>query len=158
MKKYVVLLLFLASLFSVYGADSVSTIIQGVIPEMLTVSTDMTTTTAIDVFNSSQTMLGYINIFSNRAGKWTITVTSTNGGRMRGVTAGNNDTYPYTLKFGTTTDINLATPYTVEMSGKTTTNGSAYSLTVLYQNFWNLGTPVSPDTYQDTITVTVAAA
>jgi spore coat protein U-like protein len=118
----------------------------------------MTPTTTVDVFNSNQTVLGYINVFSNRSGNWTITITSTNAGAMRGVTAGNTDIYPYTLKFGTKADINLATPYTIEMSGKTTTDGAAYSLGVEYQNFWNLTQPVSPDTYRDTITVTIAAA
>jgi len=158
MKKFFVLAILLISLTTVYGDSSVSTIIQGVVPEMLTVSTNMTPTTSVDVFNSSQTVLGFINVFSNRLGNWTITITSTNAGAMRGTTAGNTDLYPYTLKFGTKSDISLATPYTIEMSGKTTTDGAAYSLGVEYKNFWNLTQPVSPDTYRDTITVTIAAA
>jgi spore coat protein U-like protein len=77
---------------------------------------------------------------------------------MKGITAGNSDSYPYTLKFGTKSNINLSTPYSVEMSGKTTTDGAAYALGVEYKNFWNLPSPVSPDTYRDTITVTIATA
>ncbi|HEY9054950.1 MAG TPA: hypothetical protein VIO60_09035 [Rectinemataceae bacterium] len=157
MKKYF-FAAFLVLASSAFAANSVSTIIQGVVPEMLTITTNMTPTTSVDVFNSSSTLLGYINVFSNRAGKWTITVTSTNSGSMKGITPGNADSYPYTLKFGTTSNISLTTPYVIEMSGKTTTEGSAYSLTVEFQNYWNLKTPVSPDTYRDTITVTIAAA
>jgi hypothetical protein len=158
MKKFFVLAVLFASLSLVYGENSVSTILQGIVPETLTITTTMTPTTTVDVFNSSQTALGFINVFSNRTGNWTITVSSTNAGQMKGVTAGNSDSYPYTLKFGTTSNINLSTPYKVEMSGKTTTDGAAYSLGVEYKNFWNLPSPVSPDTYRDTITVTIAAA
>ena len=157
MKKFFAAALILIAA-AAYGANSVSTIIQGVVPEMLTITTDMTPTTSVDVFNSSSTLLGYINVFSNRAGKWTVTITSTNAGSMKGVTPGNADSYPYTMKFGTLSNISLTTPYVMEMSGKTTTDGSAYSLTVEFQNYWNLRTPVSPDTYRDTITVTIAAA
>jgi hypothetical protein len=158
MKKYIPLAILLSCITWVYGETSVSTILQGVIPEMLTITTTMTPTTNVDVFNSSQTVLGYINVFSNRSGNWTITVTSMNAGHMRGISAGNSDVYPYKLKFGATSNIDLSTPYQVEMSGKTTTDGAAYSLGVEYQNFWNLTSPVSPDTYRDTITVTIASA
>lgn len=156
-KRIIFFLLFLSIVSFSFGAQSVSTVIQGVVPEMLTVATDMTAATNIDIFNSTSTILGYINIFSNRVGTWTITIASTNGGAMAGVSSGNRDRYPYTLKFGTIENISLATPFVFDASGKTTSEGSRFALGIDYKNFWDLTTPISPDTYRDTITVTISA-
>jgi hypothetical protein len=159
MKKFALAFLLLFSILSLsFGAESVSTVIQGIVPELLTIGSDLVATTNVDVFNSESTILGFINIFSNRAGNWTITVASTNGGAMRGISAGNNDSYPYTLTFGSREDISLSSPFVFNMSGRTTSEGSAYQLGIDYQNFWDLSTPVSPDTYRDTLTVTIAAS
>ncbi len=151
-----VLILFVS--LNATAIESVSTIIQSVVPEMLTISTDMVPTTNVDVFTADNSDLGSINIFSNRAGNWTITVTSTNGGMMKGVTAGNTNTYPYTLNFGTEENISLSTPFVVRMSGKTANQGLSYKLGISFQNFWNMATPISPDTYRDTLTITIAAS
>lgn len=150
-------LLFLMIASFAFGAESVTTIIQGVVPELLTISTDMGGTSTIDVFNTSSATLGYINVFSNRTGNWSITVTSTNGGHMAGITAGNTDVYPYTLKFGSVEPIDLSTPYVLKMKGQTTKDGITYEIGIAFQNFWALSTPLSPDTYRDTITITIAA-
>ena len=158
MKKLFLFAILLTSFASAYGQSSVTTIVQGIVPQILKVSSEIIPVTNVDILNSNQATLGYINVFSNSTGNWKITISSTNAGQMRGITSGNADVYPYTLKFGTTSNINLSTPYTLEMSGSTTTNGAAYSLGVEYQNFWNLSAPVSPDTYRDTITITIGAA
>ncbi len=159
MKKFFLLLLVLfLTLSSVSGADSVSTILQARITELLTITTTMTATTTVDVFNTSTTILGFVNLFSNRVGGWTITVTSSNNGSLRGVSTGNPDTYPYTLSFGAERGINLQSPYVMDMSGQTSGDGLSFQLSIDYQNFYNLATPVSPDTYRDTLTVTIAAA
>ena len=158
MKKFLIPAIFLFFLASAYGGTSVSTIIQTIVPETLAVNSDMATTMTVDVFNSSKAILGYINIFSNRTGKWTITISSMNAGSMKGAAAGNSDAYPYTLKFGTQSNISLATPFSIEMSGKTAAEGTALPLGVDFQNFWDMGSPVSPDIYRDTITITIAAA
>jgi len=159
MKKSVLaILLCIALVSAVHAVDSVSTVIEGIVHEMLSITTDMGASTTIDVFNSSTAFLGYINVFSNREGKWTITVSSTNAGIMRGSNAGNNDIYPYSLTFGSTRNIDLSTPFVLELSGKTSTEGSAFALGIDFENFWNLANPVAPDTYRDTITITIAAA
>ena len=46
----------------------------------------------------------------------------------------------------------------MDMSGQTSGDGLSFQLSIDYQNFYNLATPVSPDTYRDTLTVTIAAA
>jgi hypothetical protein len=159
MKKFCLLLLVLfLSLSSASGADSVSTILQARITELLTITTTMTATTNVDVFNTSTTILGFVNFFSNRVGGWTITVSSSNNGSLRGVSTGNPDAYPYTLTFGNTRGIDLSNPYVMDMSGQTSGDGLSFQLTIDYQNFYDLATPVSPDTYRDTLTVTIAAA
>ena len=151
-------LLFLVLLSYGAVAQSVSTIIEGVVPQMLSISTDMSAITSIDVFNTSSTFLGFINVFSNRPGKWTITISSNNSGAMRGATADNSDSYPYTLRLGDASNIDLADPYVIEMYGQTSSDGLQYQLAIDFQNFWELPVPVSPDTYRDTITITIAAA
>ncbi|MCX7026481.1 MAG: hypothetical protein NT061_03105 [Spirochaetes bacterium] len=157
MKKCCILAVLLISLTLAYGENSINILLRSNVPETFIITTSITATTSVDVFNSSETILGYINVLSTQSEDWTITVSSTNAGRMKGDTAGNTDTYPYTLKFGATSNISLATPFSVRIPGKTT-NEAAYSLAVEFQNFWNSPTPVSSDTYKDTITVTIAAA
>jgi hypothetical protein len=157
-KLFVAWVLPLVLMAHVAGAQSVSTIIEGVVPQMLTISTDMSAVTSIDVFNTSSTFLGFINIFSNRQGKWTITISSNNAGAMRGTAADNSDSYPYTLRLGETSNIDLSDPYVIEMYGQTNSDGLQYQLAIDFQNFWELPIPVSPDTYRDTITITIAAA
>ena len=157
MKKFFVLALLLVALSAAYSGTSDSKIIQSVVPETLSISSNMPSTTTVDVFSTSQTALGFISVFSNSPGNWSITFSSTNAGSMKGVTADNTDVYPYTLKFGTKSNINLATPYTVEFSGETTADGAVWALGIEFQNFWNLASPISPDTYRDTITITISA-
>lgn len=158
MKKFFVLLALLLIIpLSAFSADSVSTIVEGVVPELLTIASDLLPVTTIDVFNTSSSTLGYITIFSNRAGSWSITVTSQNGSKMVGSNPVNPDTYPYTFRFGPTQNINLASPYIANFAGPTAQKGLIYEIGLVYENFWDLQNPVSPDTYRDVITITISA-
>ncbi len=159
MKKRSLLFLVLLGVASLaFGAQTVSAVIQGIVPEMLTIASDMAVSTTIDIFNTTNTTLGYINIFSNRVGTWTITITSSNGGAMASTSGGNSDRYPYKLNFGTIENISLEKPFVFDATGKTGSGGSIFALGINYENFWDLTNPVSPDTYRDTITITISSS
>ena len=158
MKKCpLIFVVFLGMANLAFGAQSVTAVIQGVVPEMLTVATDMTVSTTVDIFNTTNTMLGYINVFSNRVGTWKITITSSNGGAMTSASSGNGDRYPYKLNFGTIENISLENPFVFDATGRTGSGGSVFALGINYENFWDLTNPVSPDTYKDTITITISS-
>ena len=157
-KRPLFFIVFLSVASLVFGAQTVSAVVQGIVPEMLTIASDMTVSTTIDIFNTTNTMLGYINIFSNRVGTWKITITSSNGGAMASTSSGNGDRYPYKLNFGTIEDISLEKPFVFDATGKTGSGGSVFALGVNYENFWDLTNPVSPDTYRDTITITISSS
>ncbi|MCE1206628.1 MAG: hypothetical protein LWX00_04405 [Spirochaetia bacterium] len=158
MKKLLIVFSFIFMLsLPAFSADSLSTVVEGVVPELLTISSDLLPVTTVDVFNKSSSTLGYITIFSNRTGTWSITVTSQNGSKMVGTTPGNPDTYPYTLRFGPTQNINLASPYVANFAGPTSQRGLVYEIGLVYENFWDLQEPVAPDTYRDVITITISA-
>ena len=158
MKKRSLLFLVLLGVASLaFGAQTVSAVIQGIVPEMFTIASDMTISTTIDIFNTTNTTLGYINVFSNRVGTWTITITSSNGGAMASTSSGNGDRYPYKLNFGTIENISLEKPFVFDATGKTGSGGSIFALGINYENFWDLTNPVSPDTYRDTITISISS-
>lgn len=158
MKKLLIILplLFMLSL-QVYSADSISLVVEGMVPELLTISSDLLPVATIDVFNSSSYTLGYITIYSNRSGSWSITVTSQNGSRMVGATPGNPDSYPYAFRFGPVQNISLASPYIANFAGPTAQKGLVYEIGLVYENFWDLQDPVAPDTYRDVITITISS-
>ena len=158
MKKLLIVLPLLFTLsLPVYSEDNISLVVEGLVPELLTISSDLLPVASIDVFNSSSHALGYITIYSNRSGIWSITVTSQNGSRMVGATPGNPDTYPYTFRFGPVQDISLASPYVANFSGPTAQKGLVYEIGLVYENFWDLQDPVAPDTYRDVITITISS-
>lgn len=158
MKKFLIALpLIFLLILPAFSADSLSTVVEGIVPELLTISSDLLPVTTIDVFNSSFSTLGHITIFSNRAGSWSITITSQNGSKMIGTNPGNVDTYPYTLTFGPVQNINLTTPYIANFAGPTAQKGLVYEIGLMYENFWDLQEPVAPDTYRDVITITISA-
>jgi len=158
MKKLLIVFsfIFMVSL-PAFSADSLSTVVEGVVPELLTISSDLLPVTTVDVFNSSSSTLGYITIFSNRAGSWSITVTSQNGSRMVGATPGNPDSYPYAFRFGPVQNISLASPYVANFAGPTAQKGLVYEIGLVYENFWDLQDPIAPDTYRDVITITISS-
>ncbi len=158
MKKLLIILplLFMLSL-QAYSADSISLVVEGMVPELLTISSDLLPVATIDVFNSSSYTLGYITIYSNRSGIWSITVTSQNGSRMVGATPGNPDSYPYAFRFGPVQNISLASPYIANFTGPTAQKGLVYEIGLVYENFWDLQDPVAPDTYRDVITITISS-
>ena len=127
-KRPLFFIVFLSVASLVFGAQTVSAVVQGIVPEMLTIASDMTVSTTIDIFNTTNTMLGYINIFSNRVGTWKITITSSNGGAMASTSSGNGDRYPYKLNFGTIEDISLEKPFVFDATGKTGSGGSVFAL------------------------------
>jgi len=138
--------------------DTISVNLFGMIPKIFSITSDMSETESVDLVGSDITTLGKVVVFSNVMGTWTISVKSTNGGKMVGATPGNTDIYPYLLNFGTVEGINLAEVFRLSLSVTTPKVGLEYPISVTYEKNDDLPVPVYSDEYWDTITITISIA
>ncbi|MGB4571333.1 MAG: hypothetical protein WBH97_00780 [Rectinemataceae bacterium] len=141
-----------------FAQESVSIDIEGLVPRMFQITSDMSETETIDLVDSSSAYLGKVVVFSNTLGTWTISIMSSNAGKMVGVTPGNSDVYPYLFSFGTIEDIDLSEAYRIYMNVTTQKTGFEYPVSVTYKKLDALPVPVYADYYRDTITITITVA
>lgn len=152
----------LAALFSVVlGAQetkSITTEIQGIVPLIFSLNTDMTDVETVDLVNADSAYLGKVVVYTNSKGIWTIIIRSSNLGRLVGRTAGNTDVYPYRFEFGSVDDINLVNPFKVTYSTLQEKTTVEYPISIRYTKLEDMDDPVRPDTYSDIVTITVTVS
>ena len=153
MKKFFVILM-LTVLVSIpaFAATNFQTVIQAVIGADLSITTTIPGTKAIDPAATSTT-LGNASISSNIS-SWTITVHSTNGGKM--IRAGGAEEYPYLFTFGAlATNHNLASDLVITRTApQSATN---YALSISYTKASDIVPLLPAGTYEDTLSVTLTA-
>lgn len=156
-KKALLLFALLLPLVSAYSqiTKSVSTEIQGVVPVVLNLSTDMTEIETVDLVNSSSAYLGKVVVYTNSPGLWKFVIKSSNAGKLKGLTNGNNDIYPYLLGFGTVERIDLTTDFEMTYNTLISKNIVEYPVTISYEKLSDLEDPVASDTYSDIVTIIV---
>jgi len=160
MKKVLVFLLTIFPVFLVasQATKSITTEIQGVVPTVFTLSTDMKDIEVVDLVNADSAYLGKIVVYTNTKGLWTIVIKSTNGGKLVGKSTGNNDLYPYLLGFGTVERINLSTDFSLTYNTLVPKTTVEYPVNIIYDKLENLDNPVISDTYSDIVTIIVTVS
>jgi len=161
MKKLSIALL-LVSVIAVVPAfaNSSSTEIIAQIGNIATITTALPTQKTIDV-TSSSTDIGTMTIQSSTTGTWNVTLHSAYGGFMKGDTYSEHYAYTVTLKITSPTTVTLldAASLGSDKTGSYTGSGTFnLSLTANYTPAASLSPLLSPDTYRDTITITVTAS
>lgn len=162
LKKKFVSLFVLAALFSVVlGAQetkSITTEIQGIVPLIFSLNTDMTDVETVDLVNADSAYLGKVVVYTNSRGIWTIVIKSTNLGKLKGLSVGNPDVYPYIFAFGGVEDIDLGNPFKITYSTLLAKTTVEYPISIRYKKLEDLDDPVRPDTYSDIVTITVTVS
>ena len=152
----------LAALFSVVlGAQetkSITTEIQGIVPLIFSLNTDMTDVETVDLVNADSAYLGKVVVYTNSRGIWTIVIKSTNLGKLKGLSVGNPDVYPYIFAFGGVEDIDLGNPFKITYSTLLAKTTVEYPISIRYKKLEDLDDPVRPDTYSDIVTITVTVS
>ena len=129
--------------------------IQGIVPTVFTLSTDMTDIETVDLVNSNSAYLGKVVVYTNTKGIWTIAINSKNAGKLKGRTPGNNDLYPYWMGFGTVDKIDLTTDFEMTYSTLIAKSTVEYPVNIGYKRLEELDDPVVADTYSDIVTITI---
>jgi len=157
MKKVLILFVLLIPAFSAYAqlSQSVSTEIQGIVPVVFSLGTDMTNVETVDLVNSNSAYLGKVVVYTNTKGIWTIVINSKNAGKLAGRTPGNNDLYPYYMGFGTVDRIDLSSDFEMTYSTLVAKTTVEYPVSINYTRLEDLQEPVVSDTYSDIVTITV---
>ena len=160
MKKVLLPLFLFATLFAVCSQTSKEFIfeVQGVVPAVLSLSTDLSDVEKIDLINADSAYLGKVVVYTNAKGLWTIVIKSKNAGRLLGQTVGNDDIYPYSLGFGTVDKIDLSTDFKLTYSTLVPKMAVEYPISVSYTRLEELKDPVVSDTYSDIITIMVTVS
>jgi hypothetical protein len=129
--------------------------LQGIIPPVLTLSTDLSDVEVVDLVNAESAYLGKIVVYTNTKGLWTIVVKSKNSGKLMGQTPGNEDVYPYYLHFGTVDKIDLSNEFFLTYNTLVPKTTVEYPIRVSYERLEDLDDPVVSDVYSDIVTIQV---
>jgi len=129
--------------------------LQGVIPPVLVLSTDLSDVETVDLVNAESAYLGKVVVYTNTKGLWTIVVKSKNGGQLVGQAPGNNDVYPYLFHFGTVDEINLSKEFSLTYNTLVPKTTVEYPIRVSYKRLEDLDDPVISDVYSDIVTIQV---
>ena len=129
--------------------------LQGVIPPVLVLSTDLSDVETVDLVNAESAYLGKVVVYTNAKGLWTILVKSKNAGRLVGQTPGNEDVYPYYFHFGTVDQIDLGKEFSLTYNTLVPKTTVEYPIRVSYKRLEDLDDPVVSDIYSDIVTILV---
>jgi hypothetical protein len=77
---------------------------------------------------------------------------------MLGVSAGNEDVYPYKLRFGNIDNIDLSSMYRMTVNMLVPSTVVEYPVGVTYPRIADLADPVFADTYRDIVTITISVS
>jgi hypothetical protein len=149
--------LLVLGVLSAHSQQSISVELIGEVPPRFNISYTIPKIQTIDLVHSNSARLGSIFVASNVKGVWSIHISSLHKGVLVGADPSNTDVYPYLLQFGDTNSIDLKNDYTVDKAIGAPNTVIEYDLIIWYTQVEQLVTFVAPDTYADTITITLSA-
>ncbi len=157
MKKVIAVAFLLYSLTSLHAqkSNAITTEIQGIVPVVFTLSTDMNDIETVDLVNSNSAYLGKVVVYSNTKGLWTIIIKSQNNGNLVGRSPNNNDIYPYEFQFGSVDSISLSRGFRMTYSTLVEKATMEYPVSISYKKLTDMEKPVRSDTYSDIVTITI---
>jgi hypothetical protein len=157
MKKVFLLMFCFLTAGTLFGQTSkeITFELQGIIPPVLTLSSDLSDVEVVDLVNAESAYLGKIVVYTNTKGLWTIVVKSKNGGQLVGQAPGNDDVYPYFFHFGTVDEINLSKEFSLTYNTLVPKTTVEYPIRVSYKRLEKLDVPVVSDVYSDIVTIQV---
>lgn len=163
MKKLV--FLFLISLFSsglLYAQSSATLQLRGIVTNNntsnnISVSYSLSESAFIDLRVTQSMVLGAISLLGSQENGYSITISSRNGGRLRGMDGTTTEELPYSLSFAGYEDIDLTTGFTMLINSRTQTNRTEFPLRVNFQKATDSDTFIAPGVYEDIITITFSA-
>jgi hypothetical protein len=158
----------LALALGLHAATTGSITLSGTQPAILSITATANAAATSLAVNTNVTnlLVGTIVEQSNDSAGYTVTLTSANAAATQGTSAflksakaGNADTLPYTLQYGTVTPVTvvfLSTGISTvsNVTAKTTGAGTSNNLTV---SFSGLTANLAQDIYTDTLTFTIIA-
>jgi hypothetical protein len=147
-----------AQTIDVAGTNNASVVIKGTVPQILKAVIDIPAETILDLEFADTVALGNVVLLSNRIGAYSLTIASANGGKLAGAaSAGNDDSFPYTLIFGGVSHDLAGGAFTFNTAGKTAKGGNSNLVEVSYEGYDSRDTLVNADVYSDILTFTIAA-
>lgn len=157
MKKVILLMLCLFSTNLIFAQTEkeISFELQGVVPPVLSLSSDLSDVEVVDLVNAESAYLGKVVVYTNTKGLWTIVIKSKNAGRLIGQTPGNEDVYPYFFHFGTVDQIDLREEFSLTYNTLVPKTTVEYPIRVSYKRLEDLDDPVVSDIYSDIVTILV---
>jgi hypothetical protein len=133
-----------------------SVVITGNVPQILKAVLNLTDLD-LDLQLGGTETLGDVTLISNKIGGYSLTVSSTNGGKLEGTDAGNVDVFPYTFIFdGTAFDLATGN-FVFSDTVKTSKAGNTKTVEVSFTGYDDRADMVNADTYSDTLVFTIAA-
>jgi hypothetical protein len=153
---------------ALYAATTGSISLSGTQPAILSITATANAAATSLAVNTNVTnlLVGTVVEQSNDSAGYTVTLTSANAATAQGTSAflkstkaGNADTLPYTLQYGTTTPVTVVFLSTgvATVSNVTAKTGSAGTSNNLTLSFSGLTANLAQDVYVDTLTFTIIA-
>lgn len=139
----------------VYAQSSTTFQLRGIITDSINISTNISDVVYIDLRRAQTLFLGSISFNTNTNRGYSVTITSQNGGVMRG-TSENNDTFPYSLSFGGIENIDLSSEFQIAFNSSTGLIGSEFPVSVNFPTIDTLGDSVAAGIYEDLMFITVS--
>lgn len=156
MRKFSLLVALLFTLAGFLSAQTSGTLqIGGVVTNKINVTFSVSDVSLVNLRLSRSMELGTINLGGNEDNGFSVTITSQNGGVLRGSASENAEVLPYTLSFGDYAGIDLSTGFQLVFNPKSTENFN-YPLSVQFPDFEALDSNVASGEYEDILTITVS--
>ena len=147
--------LVLATAVPSFAATEDTMILRGKVAQILEVDLEPTALASNLDLTQSADSLDVAKVFerSNDPDGYVITFRSENEGVLKGSQPSNEDVMPYSLNYAGEGNFSLSSgPKEFSHAGRTGVEGVVRSLSVSYPEKW-----LAADTYEDTVTVTIAA-
>jgi len=156
MRKFICFLIFLIYIpVFLYAQTSGSLQVGGVVSSRINVSFNVSEVSIINLRLSRSMELGTINLGGNGDKSYSVTITSQNGGVLRGSSSENSEVLPYTLSFGDYEGIDLSTGFQLVFNpGRL--DDVRYPLSVHFPNLEALDENTASGEYEDILTITVS--
>lgn len=153
--RWMLLLIVFLSVASLPAQTTGSLPISGTVPLAMGIRSNITRSEVFDLARTTSLTLGSITVYSNSSSPWIITITSQNGGVMRGASAANTDNVPYRLRLGGLDQLDLSSVYSLTYNTRTAGGGIELPISV---DFLDQDGNVQKyaDTYDDIVTITIS--
>jgi hypothetical protein len=133
----------------VFAASEATLNLSGTVSKSASISISASSATLDLTTTQTNKVVTTLTAVSNAG--YTITISSLYGGVLKGANSG--ETVAYSLVVDNGTGVSLSSSTTLTASAKTSSAGTSYALGVAYTG----SAVLTPDTYSDSITISIAA-